>query len=148
MYCSYDEVKRYAKEMISEGSADDFTDPNILLFSNEQSVPVIDGALAGLGAPFATAPALIKMVDAMLTAGAMMSYIYRRNGDKRTSGERLTDDGMRLLMKIKNGELSAGGSSVVPGPLYTVEGDDLPDQAIFVGRSGVLWRERDERRGS
>lgn len=147
MYCTVDQVKLQTKELVEESASDEFTDLKIAEFSDLSSVPIIDGMLRGRGAPFTTAPVLIQLVDAMLTAAAMMLYIYRRKGDKRSAGERLQDDGMTLLKKIQSGELDPGGEVTAASPIFSGSDETLPAGSIFVGRSGVDWRDKPEERG-
>ncbi len=145
-YTTYAKVRGVMSRATTEATV---TDAEILAKHDVYAKPVIDGALAGKGAPWALglAPTLVQSVATLLSAAALFMDIFHMADKKSEFVTWCQDTAMAWLDGMRNGTytpsgIAAGGSVVVTDPT-----SDRAHTATIVGDE-TDWEFHEEERES
>ena len=113
--------------------------------STAMSVPEIDAALYGYGAPFTSAPAVVVAIDSLLTAAYIfedrLSHRDDANGWAKAKREIAAD----LIERIRSGELAASGITAQSFVVMSDPEADRPKTEYFSGDDTDWGRDAETR---
>jgi len=121
------------------------TDQQILDISTAFSVPEIDAALYGYGAPFTTAPAVVVAVDSLLTAAYIFEDRLSHRDEASGWAKAKRDKAAELLEAIRSGDLSAAGITAQSFIVMSDPEADRPKTEYFTGDDTDWGRDAETR---
>lgn len=132
-YGTLENVEAVSYLIAAEVTAGRLADLDVTGAGDTFAQPVIDAALNGLGAPFASPPSIVVMIWSLLTAAHIFRdrLSHRDDADGLAGGleKRATD----LLDQLRSGALSMAGIATVPLLVISDPTLDLPATAVVVG---------------
>ena len=144
-YCNAAQVRQLAGAI----TTDVISDADIATLADQWANPMIDGALAGMGAPFTTIPSVIADIAALFTAARIFTDKFYQTGDYSQWAEKAREEAWDLLNRIKSGEIVPGGEVSTASVLVAADpSDDRSEYEIFTdeGDKELDWERREEER--
>jgi hypothetical protein len=121
------------------------TDQQILDISTALSVPEIDAALYGYGAPFSSAPTVVVLVDTLLTGAYIFEDRLSHRDEASGWAKAKRDIAADLLERIRSGELAGSG---ITTQVFVVLSDpevERPKTEYFTGDDTEWGRDAETR---
>jgi hypothetical protein len=109
------------------------TDQQILDVSDTFSIPELDAALYGYGAPFTVAPSIVVLMDTLLTGAYIFEDRLSHRDEAGGWAKAKRDAVVTLIERVRNGELISSGLTAQALLVMSDPTADRPATEYFTG---------------